>query len=126
MPKSMLDCNTTFPYYNVWHAPGMPGLECSADDKARLIAIGKSRTGESHEIEGRRLVRHARGDCAARQGAEVGDGILAGMPPSRTRVKEAFAGQIVCKAKLNDFTHYLEYPAGIRPTGGGMERRRYS
>src|SRR5271168_3048703 len=53
----VLRCITTFLYDNVWHASV---LECSADDKASLTAIGTSRTEEARMVERARIILTSR------------------------------------------------------------------
>src|SRR5665213_476630 len=53
----VLNCVTTFLYYNVWDMPRhAPVLECSAEDKASLIATSKSRAEESRAVERARII----------------------------------------------------------------------
>jgi len=53
----VLNRSNTFLYYNVWVMPRhAPELECSAEDKASLVAITKSRTEEARAVERARII----------------------------------------------------------------------
>jgi len=53
----VLNRSNTLLYYNVWVMPRhAPELECSAEDKASLVAITKSRTEEARAVERARII----------------------------------------------------------------------
>jgi transposase len=51
------NCITALLYWNVWEMPRhAPELECSAEDRANLVALTKSRTAESRAEERARII----------------------------------------------------------------------